>query len=84
MYFTLVYDTFTLAQNKKLEKLNKRATQLVCNDYDSPYNQLLAKTCKKKALYSCTVALINLLVRVCWQKCTPKKNRDKKKLDGKL
>ena len=47
VYCTVVYNTFTIGQNKKLEKLNERAIRLVCNDCDSRYNHLLERTCKK-------------------------------------
>ena len=35
VYCSVVYNTFTIGQDKKLEKLNERALRLVCNDNEN-------------------------------------------------
>ena len=57
-YCPLVYDNFTFGQNRKIEKLNKRALRIVCNNYDCTYDHLLNKT-GKKMLY--TIRKFNLV-----------------------
>ena len=47
VYCRNAYDTFTISQDRKLEKLNERAIRLVCNDFTSPYQDLLDKTGKE-------------------------------------
>ena len=50
VYCAIVYNTFTVGQDRKLEKLNERAICLVCNDYESLYSDLLSET-RKRMLY---------------------------------
>ena len=40
-YCSIVYNSFSNVQHKKLEKLNERALRLVCNDYISTYDNIL-------------------------------------------
>ena len=47
VYCSTVYNSFTIGQDKKLEKLNEGTISLICNDYDSPYDDLLLKTGKR-------------------------------------
>ena len=47
VYCSLAFNTFSIVQSRKIEKLNKRALKLVCNDYESTYDELLTKTGKR-------------------------------------
>ena len=47
VYCSIAYNNFSLCQDRKIEKLNERALRLVCNDYESTYNEILIKTVKK-------------------------------------
>ena len=47
IYCSIAFNTFTIGQNKKIEKLNERALRLVCNDYVKTYSELLNRTGKK-------------------------------------
>ena len=47
VYCSLAFNTFSIGQSRKIEKLNKRALRLVCNDYESTYDELLTKTGKR-------------------------------------
>ena len=49
-YCSIVYNSFSSGQDKKLEKLNERALRLVSNDYRSTYEDILSKT-NKRMLY---------------------------------
>ena len=48
VYYSIVYNSFAVGQDKKLEKLNERAKRFVCNDYINSYNNLPKKTRKKE------------------------------------
>ena len=45
-YCSVIYNTFNVTQDKKIEKLNERALRLVCNDYTSPFDVILRETGK--------------------------------------
>ena len=47
VYCSIAYNNFSPCQDRKIEKLNERALRLVCNDYESTYNEILIKTGKK-------------------------------------
>ena len=57
VYCSIAYNNFSLGQDRKIEKLNERALRLVCNDYESTYNELLLKSGKKML---CTIRKNNL------------------------
>ena len=71
VYCTVVYNTFTIGQNKKLEKLNERAIRLVCNDYDSRYNHLLERTCKKMLYVTRKTSLAEFVYKVLHDMAKP-------------
>lgn len=62
-YCTLVYNTFTMGQEKKMEKLNERALKLVCNDYEKPYSELLNVTGKDMLAVSRKICLPELVYK---------------------
>jgi len=46
IYCSAAYNNFNATNDRKIEKLNKRALRLVCNDYTCAYSELLARTGK--------------------------------------
>ena len=46
VYCSIAYNSYSPSQDRMIEKLNERALRLVCNDYESNYNDLLTKTGK--------------------------------------
>lgn len=64
VYCSIVYNSFSISQDRKMEKLNKRAVRLVCNDYISSYHNLLKKTGKKCLYVSKKITLIEFIFKV--------------------
>ena len=52
IYCSVVYNNFNVTNDRKIEKLNKRALRLVCNNYTCSYSELLQLT-GKYMLYVC-------------------------------
>jgi hypothetical protein len=46
IYCSVAYNNFNATNDRKLEKLNKRALRLVCNNYNCTYSELLSLTGK--------------------------------------
>ena len=46
IYCSAAYNNFNITNDRKIEKINKRALRLVCNDYTCTYNELLKMTGK--------------------------------------
>ena len=68
------YNSLTIGQDKKLEKLNERAIRLVCNDYDSPYDDLLLKTGKRMSYVTRKINLAELVYKVLYDMAPPVEN----------
>ena len=64
IYCSVVYNTFNITQDKKIEKLNKRALQLVCNDYTSPYGKILKETGKDMLFLMRRVAIAEFVFKI--------------------
>ena len=63
-YCSIVYNSFSNGQDKKLEKLNERALRLVCNDYMSIYDNILSKTNKRMLYVTRKIKLAELVYKV--------------------
>ena len=64
VYCTLVYNTFTITQDRKLEKLNERALRLVSNDYNSSYRDILKATGKRMLFISRKICLADFSFKI--------------------
>ena len=74
VYCRNAYDTFTIGQDRKLEKLNERAIRLVCNDFTSPYQELLDKTGKRMLYVTRKTGLIIFVYKVLHNLAPPVSN----------
>ena len=63
-YCSTVYNNFVISQDRKMEKLNKRALKLVSNDYTKSYSQLLEDTGKEMLHVSRKVCLSELVYKI--------------------
>ena len=70
-YCSLVYNSFSIGQDKKLEKLNERALRLLCNDYISTYENILSKTNKRMLYVTRKMKLAEFVFKVQHKKAPP-------------
>ena len=92
VYCSIVYNSFNIGQDRKMEKLNERAIRLVCNDYINPYEELLKRTGKRMLYVTRKINLAEFVHKVLHnmsppiessffrRKETPYEMRDNKKL----
>ena len=64
VYCSVAYHAFSLGHDRKIEKLNERALRLVCNDYESSYNDILIKTGKKMMYITSKNKMVEFVFKV--------------------
>ena len=70
----MVYNSFSVGQDRKLEKLNERALRLVCNDYVNAYDYLLNKTGKRMLYVTRKINLAEFVYKVLHDMSPPLEN----------
>ena len=74
VYCSIAYHTFSMAHDRKIEKLNERALRLVCNDYTNTYNNLLLRTNKKMLHVICKNNVVEFVFKVLNNLAPPLEN----------
>ena len=74
VYCSMVYNSFSVGQDRKLEKLNERALRLVCNDYVNAYDYVLNKTGKRMLYVTRKINLAEFVYKVLHDMSPPLEN----------